>query len=261
MTGYSVSNGLLNIPSVGLLMEDSNSGDDYMFIDRNHSRISIGRKQEENTSQKGIAINTTGLTTWDNRNSTTVDLTMDDNSLVLASNTPVVGATSNNGIDYPVRKRTNAVSGGGCYIKPIRIDASYKTLTTGNIKDFPEAQTSHYLVYNDRTGELMKRPNDVPMKYLQVFIGANIGDSFDGIGTSERDLPRLSVHPSNQTITFDWDARFRNDGGNSNGGNFNNNTISAVFGGSIAIESSLFTTSDERIKKDITLQMLVMLLR
>ena len=250
-SGYTVSASPVNIPSVGFMLQDYNNKE-FMFIDRMNDRISIGKEQEQNTQQNGISINTTGLNTWDDYNSTTVDLTMDDNSIVIASNTPVVGSTSNDGIQYPVRKRTNAVSGGGCYIKPIRVDNNLKTMTTTNIKAFPDAQSSHYLVYNDRTGEIMKRANNTPMKYLQVFIGNNNGDSFDGIDTTERNLPRLSVHPSNQTITFDWEARVSETGGNSNGGSFDNNTISGVFGGSLAIENSIMITSDERIKTDIT---------
>lgn len=250
-SGYSVSAPPVNIPSTGLMLQDYNNNE-FMFIDRMNNRISIGKEQEQNTQQKGISINTTGLNTWDDYNSTTVDLTMDDNSIVIASNTPVVGSTSSDGIQYPVRKRDNAVSGGGCYIKPIRVDSILKTMTLNNVKDFPEGQSSHYLVYNDRTGEIMKRANNTAMKYMNVIIGANNGDSFDGIDTTERNLPRLSVHPSNQTITFDWQARVSETGGNSNGGSFNNTTISGVFGGSLAIENSIMITSDERIKTDIT---------
>ena len=139
-SGYSVSGPLVTIPSTGFMLQDYNSNE-FMFIDRTNHRISIGKQQEQNTKQYGISINTTGLNTWTDSTSTSVDLTFLESDIVLAANTPQSNYSGNDGNLYPCIPRTSA-SSGGFYVKPIRTDATNKSLTQTNA-NYPQAQSNY----------------------------------------------------------------------------------------------------------------------
>ena len=254
-SGYSVPSGLVTIPSRGFLLEDDGD-DDYMFIDRFNQRLTLGKGQEENTKQKGISINTTGLNTWSDGTSI-VDLAFLDNDIVLASNDVVSPYNGNDGSLYPCRPRTNTQTQGGFYVKPIRTDATNKSLTSTS-STYPEAQSNYILHYNDRTGEVMKRDvASTAMKIHQLYIGSNgVPNLTSQTGASNNANDNLTAAPlavSTQAsnIRFYSQRRYRYDTGSNTNEEKEDNQTSAVFEGRILTENGMWVSSDERIKQNM----------
>ena len=237
--------------SLGFSIDDGNAN--YMYIDEATHRVCFGKGAEPLTQEQSIVMLANNQSNaWTNSSNAVVGLVSEPNSIVFNAAEHTDSYSGTDGDEYPILTRT----GGGFYVKPIQKDSQLKAFEDSD--DVLTASSNYSLTYNDRTGEIMKRPVfDINYPLISAF--AQFGNppvtKTSITATEATKFPlRVNTFLTDQNVTWDVYAKISRSnysGTDQTAADYGDNMV-AYFDGRVLCTEGLFVTSDERIKTNIT---------
>ena len=240
-----------NTQSNGFSIDDGNTN--YMYIDETTHRVCVGKGAEPLTEEQSIVILANNQSNaWTNSSNEVVSLVNEPNSIVFNAAEHTASYSGTDGDEYPILTR----SGGGFYVKPIQKDSQSKAFV--DTDTVATASSNYNLTYNDKTGEIMKRPVfDINYPLMSAFaqFGTPPTATSASITTTEATKFPLRVNTflADQDVTWSIQSRlvvtgpFNDDEAPADYGDLQ----VAWFDGRVLASLGFYVTSDERIKKNI----------
>ena len=237
--------------SNGFSIDDGSTN--YMYIDEATHRVCVGKGAEPLTEEQSIVILANNQSNdWVNSSNSILPLVNEPNSIVFNATTPTNSYSGTDGDEYPILTRT----GGGFYVKPIQKDSQSKAFV--DTDTVATASSNYNLTYNDRTGEIMKRPVfdiNYPLMSAMAQFGTPATATSSSIDTTEATkFPlRVNYFLADQNVTWSIQSKLVHDGAsntNASQTDYGDDMV-AWFDGRVLAAIGFYVTSDERIKTNI----------
>jgi hypothetical protein len=224
-----------------------------MYIDEATHRVCVGKGAEPLSKEQSIVILANNQSNgWVNSSNGVVPLVNEANSIVFNASEPTDTYSGTDGNEYPIITRT----GGGFYVKPIQKDSQLKAFV--DTDTVATASSNYNLTYNDKTGEIMKRPVfdiNYPLMSAMAHFGTPATATSSSITTTEvTKFPlRVNTFLADQNVTWSIQGKLTTDGAadtNVSQADYGDDLV-AWFDGRVLSKTGFYVTSDERIKKNI----------